>query len=414
MILKTNRDSFLKIISSNAFFLFLVLLSPLFGQKVYAENGDYKLRIHLFYSYTCPHCASEKAFLDRISPKYPNLVIQTYEITQNRENLKLFMQVGQALGDKSGRVPFLVVGNEYIVGFLDEETHGVQIESAIKKAFLERPIDLVENIKNEDQEKISDTKTDTSQNHGISVTLPVIGKLNNGSLSLPLMTIVLGLADGFNPCAMWALLFLISILLGMEKRFKMWLLGGVFIFASGFVYFLFMAAWLNLFLFIGYAVAIRVLIGITAASLGGYYVWKYFIDKKTGCLVEGSEKKQETFNKIRKYTENKNILIALAGMIILAFAVNLVELLCSAGIPAIYTKALTMSNLPKIAYYLYLALYIFFYMLDDMIVFVIAMITLEAVGIKQSYAKYSHLLGGFIMLAIGILMLFKPEVLMFG
>jgi len=212
---------------------------------------------------------------------------------------------------------------------------------------------------------------------------------------------------------MWALLFLISLLLGTKNRVKMWLLGGVFILTSGFVYFLFMAAWLNLFLIIGYAVVVRIAIGIIAAGLGGYYLWNYWNDYKSGCLVEGNEKKQETFQKLKKLTENKNIFWALLGMVVLAVAVNIVELLCSAGIPAIYTKALTMSQMATWKYYAYLVGYIFFFMLDDLIVFIIAMTTLEMVGIKKSYSKYSKLVGGVLMLIIGILMLVKPEILMF-
>ena len=53
-------------------------------------------------------------------------------------------------------------------------------------------------------------------------------------------------------------------------------------------------------------------------------------------------------------------------------------------------------------------------MLDDIIVFMIAVITLKVTGISNKYQKYSHLIGGILMLIIGILMIVKPEWLMFN
>jgi hypothetical protein len=53
-------------------------------------------------------------------------------------------------------------------------------------------------------------------------------------------------------------------------------------------------------------------------------------------------------------------------------------------------------------------------MLDDLLVFFIAMRTLKMTGIESKYARYSRLIGGTLMLLIGLLLLFKPELLMFG
>ena len=411
---KIGKIKFLPILT--ALTIFIMVAFSLAKLPIYAENKT--LTIHLFYSKTCPHCAAEEEFLKKMELKYPQLEVKRYEITENKDNLKLFIEVGKKLGDRSARVPFLVIGNEYVLGYLSEETHGVEIEQKIIDAFKNTPVDLVSQIiseieGNSTNSKSKDSAETTKSKTKFEINFPLLGKIDINSLTLPVLTVVLGLVDGFNPCAMWTLLFLISLLLGTKNRKKMWLLGGTFIFTSGFVYFLFMAAWLNLFLIIGYVVAVRVGIGVTAAGIGGYYVWKYWKDSKTGCLVEGDEKRQETFKKLRRLTENDKILLALGGIILLAVAVNLVELLCSAGFPAIYTKALTMTPMPTWKYYAYLLGYIFFYMLDDMIVFIIAMVTLEMVGVKQSYAKYSHLIGGILMLIIGILMLFKPEILMF-
>jgi len=108
------------------------------------------------------------------------------------------------------------------------------------------------------------------------------------------------------------------------------------------------------------------------------------------------------------------MIIALLGVSALAFSVNLIELLCSAGLPVVFTQMLALNNLNAVQHYLYILLYIFFFMLDDVIVFIVSMLTLEAFGITTKYTKYSHLIGGILMLVIGALLIFRPEVLMFG
>jgi len=232
-------------------------------------------------------------------------------------------------------------------------------------------------------------------------------------LSLPALTVVLGFLDGFNPCAMWVLLFLISLLLGMKDKKKMWILGLAFIISSAFVYFLFMFAWLNFFLFVGYIFWIRILIaGI--ALFGGYVSLKKFLSKDSGCDVEGDEKRKSIFEKLGKITSNKSFWMALVGIITLSFAVNLVELVCSAGLPAVYSQVLALNNLSRIQYYLYLLLYILFFMLDDLLVFFIAMKTLQMTGITTKYVRWSRLIGGIMMVIIGLLLIFKPGILMFG
>lgn len=213
---------------------------------------------------------------------------------------------------------------------------------------------------------------------------------------------------------MWVLIFLIGLLVGMKDRFKMWALGGAFILASGFVYFMFLAAWLHLFLFIGLIKWVRIGIGIFALSAGSYYLYDYKTNKAGACKVTGGQKKKKVFEQLKNITQNNNFLFALTGIIILAFAVNLVELVCSAGLPAVYTEVLSLTSMPRWQYYLYLLFYIFIFMLDDLIVYIVAMKTLHTIGVGGKYARFSHLIGGIVMLLIGLAMLLRPELLMFG
>jgi hypothetical protein len=305
-------------------------------------------------------------------------------------------------------VPFTAVGKYHFTGYLNEETTGQEIEAAVQCA-----------IKNGCQDIVGELISQEIEVEKTSVlpeifSLPILGKVNLKNFSLPLITIIFGLLDGFNPCAMWVLLFLISLLLGIHEREKRWLLGFVFIAVSALVYFLFMSAWLNLFLFLGFVIWVRILIGLLALTAGGYNLRDYFANKHGECKVVKSKRRKKVFTRIKKIIEKKNFLLALGGIVLLAFAVNLVELVCSAGLPAIYTQILVLNKIPQFQYYFYLLLYILFFMLDDLIIFSLAMITLQAVGIEGKYARFSHLIGGALMILIGLLMIFKPEVLMFG
>jgi cytochrome c biogenesis protein CcdA len=224
----------------------------------------------------------------------------------------------------------------------------------------------------------------------------------------------MGSLDGFNPCAMWALLFLITLLLGMENRKRMWILGIAFIITSALVYFLFMTAWLKLILFIGIIFWIRILIGAIAIGGGSYNLKEYFTNKEGACKVTNNQRRREIFEKLKKITQHQSFYWALGGIILLAFAVNLVELICSAGLPAVYTQILTLSELATWQYYMYLILYILFFMIDDLFVFFVSMKTLQVTGITTKYSRWSHLIGGILMIIIGLLLIFKHEWLMFG
>jgi hypothetical protein len=246
------------------------------------------------------------------------------------------------------------------------------------------------------------------------ISVPFLGEVRTADFSLPALTIVLAAIDGFNPCAMWVLVFLIGLLLGMEDRFRMWVLGTAFIAGSALVYFLFMAAWLNFLLFIGAVIWVRAAVGLVALGGGFYYLREYFQNPDAACKVTAPEARRRVFESLRKLATESRFLLALAGIVALAFAVNLVELICSAGIPAVYTQVLALSNLPAWQYYAYLSLYILVFMLDDLFVFVVAMKTLQITGATTTYVRYSHLAGGVVLLAVGALLLLRPEWLMFG
>lgn len=397
-----------------ALLLLVALIFPL--QGVLAQDSPV-VNVYFFWGSGCPHCEKEKPFLDQMAQKYPQLVINQFEVWNNSENRQLMIEFGKKLNANVSGVPFTVIGEHYVIGWLDENYTGNKIEDAIKCSLNNNCRDIGAEIIGNSEEKDNDQDDKVGAEPSSmpeTMTLPLIGEIKTKNLSLPVFTILLGALDGFNPCAMWTLLFLISLLLGMENRKRMWILGSTFIIASASVYFLFMAAWLNLLLFIGFLVWVRIIIGLVALVGGGYNLKEYFTNKESGCKLTGTEKRQRVFEKLKNITQQKSFYLALGGIIVLAFAVNLVELICSAGLPVVFTQVLALSNLMSWQYYAYMLLYIFFFMLDDLFVFFIAMVTLQLTGITTKYTRLSHLIGGILMLIIGLLLIFKPEWLMFG
>lgn len=358
----------------------------------FVYNVDAKeINIKFFYGDGCPICAKEEVFLKELEKKY-DLNIEWYETWYNKENSELLDRIKQENQVTNKGVPYTVVEDSAYLGF--NTTISSQIEEKIQNI-----------INNEDNEKEKKTVYD----------IPLIGKVDIKSVSVLLITIVIGLVDGFNPCAMWVLLFLISTLLGMKDRKRMWIIGITFLLTSALVYMIIMLGWLEIVVNITTSILVRNIIAIIAI-IGGLINLITFIKTldKSGCTIVDDKKRIKTFDKIKKFTREKSLFLALIGVITLAIGVNVVELACSAGLPLVFTQILAVNNITGLYALMYILIYILFFLIDDLLIFVIAMVTLKLTGVSNKYAKYSHLVGGIIMVLIGALLLFKPELIMFN
>jgi len=381
--------------------LFITLISIAYAQ----EKHD--VTIYFFYGDGCPHCEDAKPFLQDLEDKYPELTVKSYETWKNKENADLFIDMSTACGTKVVGVPTFFIGHKPIIGFDSKESKGAEIEKEVIKYIREGGVDLMEHL----GENL--TSCPSKEQESI-VTLPIIGEIDTSKVSLPAFTIIIGLLDGFNPCAMWVLMFLLALLVYTKSRKKMFIVGGTFILVSGIVYYIFMAAWLNLFIFIGFIPYLRIIVGLFAVILGLINIKELFFFKKGPSLSIPESQKPKLFEKMRKIVHEGALPIALISVIVLAFTVNTIELLCTAGFPAIYTKILTLNNLSTFSYYAYLFLYILMYMIDDLLVFTIAVLTLRSKKLTEKQGKWMKFISGFMMLALGLLLILKPELLMFG
>ncbi len=397
-----------------------VLITP---NLVFAGDNKNPVNIYLFHSHYCPHCGAEREFLSEYEKENENIEVYQYEV-RDKDNSRLLQEVAEELDVSAQYIPLTVICGETIIGFNENGSTEQRIKSLVDECFetgCEDPVREILLNKPDDEgrqcsdssENLEDTENSVTQISDEEMDIPILGKVNLSDYSLPMITVLLGFLDGFNPCAMWVLLYLISMLLGMQDRKKMWFVGITFVVSSAVVYFLFMTSWLNFFLFIGFVKWVRVLIGSVAIASGAIHLKDYW-DTRPGCKVTDVEKRKKIQYRINQIVSDKCFWMVIVGIVAMAFSVNLIELVCSAGFPAIYTHMLSLSDLSTLQYYSYLLLYVFVFMIDDLAIFFIAMITLHATGIRTKYKRVSSLVGGILILLIGILLIFKPEVLMFS
>lgn len=406
---------------------FLFFLAVVFGKVGLSDTAAHEgapVDAYVFWRFGCPYCEKAQAYLRRLEQEIPDLRIEHLEVSGSGDNREVFIAVSRALDITHPVVPIVVVGNQAFVGYLDDRTTGNAIRDAILACrdtpcsdTVGRLLESIDSARVPGRPAPSSPGTVASDQAAAfpeTIEVPLLGEVSTSALSLPLLTVVLGAVDGFNPCAMWVLVFLIGLLIGLEDHRRMWLLGGVFLLTSAGVYFVFMAAWLNVLLFLGALLWIRLAVGVVALAGGGYYLREFVLRNDAVCKVTRPGARQKIMEGLRSAVRQRQLLIALGGIVVLAIAVNFIELLCSAGLPAVYTQILSLTNLPTWQYYLYLSLYILVFLLDDLVVFATAVFTLQASGLTGKYTRFSHLVGGLVLCSLGALLLLRPEWLTFG
>ena len=316
----------------------LIVIALLFSFSVSAKE---KVTLYFFHGDGCPHCAEEQTDLIEELKKDETINVVEIEVWHDNENKELLEKVINTYGTRSG-VPYNVIGDTTIIGY--SEANGEKIKRAINYYKEHDYTDEIQKIKNGEKVKINDQfskeeeKTDEEQ----TIDVPIIGKINLKNISVMSAAVLIGLVDGFNPCAMWILLFLITTLISLKDRKRLILLGSIFLLTSGFVYFLIMFSWLNIVVSVSTSLVFRFLIAIFAIVAGIYNLYNFYKGLKSddGCEVIDKKKRKDIFKKIKKFTHEKSLLLAILGIMLLAVSVNIVELLCSAGLPLVFSELL--------------------------------------------------------------------------
>lgn len=400
-------------------FLFSALFL-MFGGSAVAQS-EKETEIYFFWGEGCPHCSKESEFLDDLEQKYPTLTVNKFEIYNSRSNFDLLQDMSERYGKDIRSVPVIFIGDyDPLVGYRDDLTTGKIIEERVESCIQKGCPDPEEVVKEDGQTVNGENTTSISEDgeevaETEKVDLPVFGEVDVSKTGLLVFSAMVGILDGFNACAMWSLCFLLTFLVSSGSRKRVFLIGGTFILVSGMVYFVFMAAWMNLFRLVGYLDIIRLVLGILAIIFGLVCIKDYFAFGKGISFILPEKTREKIVARMKVLTKPGLALgVTILSVAVLAAGVNLIEILCTTGFPAVYTKILTSHDLPTLDYYFYIMVYIFFYMMDDFIIFTIAVLTLKSNTFERKYGRISKLVSGIIILVLGLIMIFAPHWLMFG
>lgn len=370
------------------FSIFILLLIFSSFSNVFAK-GD--LEINFFYSETCPHCNAEHKFLDQIEEKYPQVKVNRHPVSQAqcREELIDFCRKYD-IEKYIGIVPLTFVGEEFFLGFDNPERIGKQIEESIQRQ-------LKEPGSGQEEEK--------------KIGLPIIGEVDLAKYSLPVQAAVLGFFDGFNICSLGALILILGLVLILRSRSKIFIFGGTFILITAIVYGLLIILWYQLFYFLAPVLKImNIFVGVLGI-LGGIYFLKQFIKyKKYGptCDIDTGKGVMGKFSKRLQdnFKESGGLWAILISIFIFAIVITVVEFPCSAVIPVFFASALAQAQLPVLTYLLYVAIFVFFYMLDEIIIFLIALFTMTVKIASSKAIVWITLLESIVLFGLGFYYLF--------
>jgi glutaredoxin len=348
-----------------------------------ARTEPFEPVLHVYVREGCPHCAAAEVYLEELQQSRPPWQLRLHRLEADPNALRELQQISRRAGIRTPGVPTFVVGDTVVVGFDGPEGVGRELQELLRQQ--QQP---------QRAEKL--------------IRAGPLGQLSATRLGLPLFTLALGLLDGFNPCAMWVLLFLLSLLVRWRDRKRLALVAGTFVLVSGAVYYAFMAAWLNVFLLLGLSRQIQLLLGAVAVVIALVNLRDASRAGEHFTLAIREEAKPGLYARMRGVLQSRGLAASLAGVAMLAFVVNLVELLCTAGLPALYTAVLSQQVLPAWGHYGYLALYILGYIFDDALMVGIAVWALGNRRLSDAGGRHLKRLSGAVMLSLGLVLLLKP------
>lgn len=344
--------------------------------------------LQVFVRQGCPHCAAAKAFLPELQRRHPRVRVRLRDVGTDPQARTDLLRLSQQAGVSAPGVPTFTYGGKVLVGFDGPTGRGRELLALLEA---------------------TEPRGDGASGAGAgALDLGPLGRLSVSSAGLPLFTLAMGLLDGFNPCAMWVLLFLLSLLVHWRHRRRMALVAGTFVLVSGAVYFAFMAAWLNVFLLLGWSDALRLVLAGLALTVG---VVNVLDSRRRGSgfvLSIPDEAKPGLYARMRSVVQSRSLLPAMAAVAVLAVVVNAVELICTAGLPALYTAVLSQQDLPTAAHYAYLGVYIVGYIADDTLMVGAAVLALSSDKLTEAGGRWLKLISGAVMLALGAALLLRP------
>lgn len=361
-----------------------------------AAGGAQQARVpdlEVFVSWGCPHCAAAEPFIARLRRERPDLLIRVTDVADDRAARDRLVQLARARGITAVSVPAFLVGGDLIFGY----DPGGRTEREVRR-------------------RLPPARGETTRAAPVArpppeagqIEAPLLGVVSATRYGLPAFSFLVGLLDGVNPCAMWALLYVLTLLVTLRDRRRMLALGGTFVLVGGLLYFVFIAAWLELFLLVGVSRPLQLALGAAAIAAGTVHVKDFLALGRGISLSIPDSAKPRLYRQAHRILTAENLPGAIAAVAVLAALVNLVELLCTAGLPAVYTQVLASRELSRPAYYGNLTLYIVGYILDDAFVLTVAVVTLSHRRLQERAGRWLKLLGGVVLIGLGVVLVGRP------
>lgn len=360
--------------------------------------------IEVFVRAGCPHCAEAEEFLARLHREQPALRIVVHDVSLDLGAMERLQRIAESHGATALRVPAFAVGGQLIVGFSKEASTDRLIRDSLART-AHTGMQTNEAVASCEAAESLSCGPDTPAEPETFAVEFFGGTISLDEVGLPLFTLALGLLDGFNPCSMWVLILMISLLAPLNDRPRMFAIAGTFIAVQGAAYFVFMAAWLNLFLLIGLSRPSEIVIAALALLAGSVNLKDYWSFGRGISLSIPASAKPGIYARMRRILQAENMAAALFGAVVLGVLVQIVELMCTSGFPALFTRILTLRQLDSLGYYAYLLLYDLAYMFDDLVILTIGIVTLSQHRLQEREGRRLKLISGLVMLGLGLYLL---------
>lgn len=364
------------------------------------SQGALQVHLYFFWSPSCPHCQEARPFVEALPEQFPWLALHSLPVTEPA-NAQRYTAMAGALGQEARSVPAFLFCGHMVVGYGSDADSGSALAQGLLRCRAAQPHPGDRSVTT----PLPDSLVDSA------LELPLLGRLDPERLSLPLYTLLIAGLDAFNPCAFFVLLFLLSLLAHAHSRARMLLVGGVFVLFSGLIYFLFMAAWLNLFLWMGELRRVTLGAAVLAVLVALVNIKDYFWFKQGPSLSIPEGAKPGLYQRMRGLLYADHLPALLLGTVALAIVANSYELLCTTGFPMIYTRILTLAGLTPLEHYLYLGLYNLIYVLPLLAIVLVFTQTLGGRKLTATEGRLLKLVSGLMMLGLGMVLLVAPEAL---
>ena len=417
-------------IEKSRFFALMIVIFGIFciSQIGYSAGNSQskKVKIEYFGRKDCKNCANLEKFLKELSTKRDDFEYVEHKIDESKEEKAFFDETASKLKLVKG-TPIIYIDGHIIQGFNTADTTGKEIESLINSGKTkDKILTLKEYLESGQAGNVSsngavctgDTVCEVpgltkGAENQVLVNIPIINKtVDLTNYSLFTMSLILGTIDGFNPCAMWVLVLFLTALIAVGNKVKMFRVAGLFILAEAVMYFFILNAWIYAWDFVGLDKWVTPLVGIVGIIGGIFFIRNYLKKGDTlECEVTDFEQRAKISKKIKDIANKPFTLLTALAIIGLALSVNVIEFACSVGIPQTYTKILQINEVPFWTRQFYTFIYIIGYMIDDIIVFGFALMSVNKLQLTTKYSKWVNLFGGILMIILGLIMLIKPSLL---